>query len=98
MNIKKIREKLVKFRDDRDWMKFHTGPELARSLTIEATELNRLFQWGKEPNSTDEYENLQEEIADIQIYLIYLASRYGVDIGNAVEDKIKKNAIKYPLP
>jgi len=92
----KFTSQLISFRDARDWEKYHTGPELARSLTIEATELNRLFQWGDEPTTTAEYNNLGEEIADIQIYLLYLAEKYNINIENEVEDKIVKNAVKYP--
>ncbi|MCK5606593.1 nucleotide pyrophosphohydrolase [Candidatus Pacearchaeota archaeon] len=98
MNIQRIIDDLIKFRDDRDWLKFHTGPELARSLTIEATELNRLFQWGSDPEyGTQEYENLREEIADVMIYALYLADKYNVPVEEAILEKIEKNAIKYPV-
>lgn len=97
MNIQKTIDDLIKFRNARNWEQFHTGPELARALTIEATELNRLFMWGSEPETSSEYSNLGEEIADIQIYLLYLADKYNINIEHEVEDKIVKNAIKYPL-
>lgn len=98
MDIKAITEKLIEFRNDRGWGKHHTGPELARSLTIEATELNRLFQWGNEPSTVGEYNNLEEELADIMIYCIYMFHKYGINPETAINEKIAKNAIKYPVP
>ena len=88
----KIRGQLIKFRDDRNWGKFHTIDNLLQSLNIETAELQRLFQWGKKPD----IEEVTDEIADIIIYLEYIAMHYDIDIEKAVSDKIKKNAKKYP--
>lgn len=86
-------QKLIDFRDARGWQKHHTEPEIARSLTIEATELNRLYQWGQEADQ----ERLEEEIADVMIYALYLCEKRGIDPIKAIHAKIEKNAIKYPV-
>ena len=38
-----------------------------------------------------------EEIADVQIYLVRLADKLGIDILSACENKMVKNAEKYPV-
>jgi NTP pyrophosphatase (non-canonical NTP hydrolase) len=93
----KLRKKLQDFNALRGWGKDHTGPHLARALMIEAAELNRLFQWGEEPIDGDDFENLSDELADIAIYLEYMFLFYNIDINAAIEKKIEKNAIKYPV-
>ena len=55
-----IYEKLIKFQKERDWKKFHTPENLAKSISIEAAELLEHFQWQKE---YDEGE-VAEELAD----------------------------------
>jgi len=93
-----LKRRLLDFRNDRGWEKYHTGPNLAHALMVEAGELGDLFLWGTEPSLCDERCNsVREEIADIQIYLFYLAHRYGIDIDNAVENKIVQNEKKYPI-
>lgn len=86
-------QRLKDFRDERKWGKHHTPKELARAIMIESAELNRNFLW----ESAGDMENIKEEIADIQIYLLYLADHYEIDIMAEVLSKIPKNAIKYPV-
>lgn len=38
-------EKINKFRDERNWRKFHNEKDLAISISLEASELLELFQW-----------------------------------------------------
>jgi NTP pyrophosphatase (non-canonical NTP hydrolase) len=99
---KEIWDKLIDFREKRNWDKYHTPEELARSLMIESAELNRLFQWGEEWQDKQTWpphrvKLITEELADIGIYLTYLCIEYGIDINQAIHDKIEKNAIKYPV-
>jgi NTP pyrophosphatase (non-canonical NTP hydrolase) len=63
---------------------------------IEAAELNREFMWENKLSKPD-IENVKEELADIMIYCLYMAEGYSIDIEKAIYDKIKKNAIKYPV-
>ena len=86
-------EALAKFRDDRGWRHFHTRMNLIHAIGTEFGELSRLFQWGKEPS----WAVVGEEIADMLIYLEYLAMEYGISTDQEVEKKIKMNALKYPV-
>lgn len=91
--IKEITAKLIKFRDERNWKRFHTPERLATSAHIEAGELAKLFQWGKDPDPQD----AADEIADTGIYLLYFCDELGLDFENIILKKMEKNAVKYPV-
>ncbi|WP_406533617.1 nucleotide pyrophosphohydrolase [Methanobrevibacter sp.] len=88
-----IFDKLIRFQVERDWKKFHTPENLAKSISIEAAELLEHFQWGKDYN----LEDVSEELADVLIYCIYMANSLDLDIKEIILDKMEKNAIKYPV-
>jgi NTP pyrophosphatase (non-canonical NTP hydrolase) len=90
--MNEIMARLKKFRDDRNWLEFHTERELARSLMIEGAELNRLYQWGESPTT----DRLSEEVADCLIYGLNICLKAGLDPIDIISQKIDKNAIKYP--
>lgn len=95
---KKVIEELIQFRNDRDWKQFHDSKNLALAISLEAAELNELFLWKK----GDEVENininrLKEELADILSFSFLLAEKHNLDIFEIVSDKIKNNALKYPV-
>jgi len=92
--MKEILEKLRKFNVERDWGKFHTPSNIAKSICIEAAELLELFQWGEEPKST---EKLKEELADVLLYSLMLADKYNFNIKEIMIDKINSNEKKYPV-
>jgi NTP pyrophosphatase (non-canonical NTP hydrolase) len=94
---KEITENLISFRNERNWQEHHTPEEIARSIMIESAELNRLFQWPLMPRKQDHIQQVKDEVADIAIYLTYLSIEYGIDIEQAINEKIEKNAIKYPV-
>ncbi|MBB5021938.1 nucleotide pyrophosphohydrolase [Desulfurispira natronophila] len=95
-----LRDALDHFAIERDWDQFHSPKNLAMALTVEAAELQECFQWLTEAQSNklddQQLAAVRDEIADIQLYLIRLAGKLGVDIEPACWDKIKKNAKKYP--
>ncbi|WP_458455848.1 nucleotide pyrophosphohydrolase [Methanobrevibacter sp.] len=91
--MKEIKEKLLDFQRQRDWKKFHTPENLAKSISIEAAELLEHFQWGKEYDVSD----VAEELADVLIYCIYMADAMDLDINEIILSKMEKNAIKYPV-
>lgn len=90
-----ITERLIKFRDDRNWKQFHNSKDLALALSIEAAELNELFLWktAEEVN----IEKLQEELADVLIFAHLLARKHNLDIREIILNKIKINEKKYPI-
>ncbi len=100
MDIQELRTRLQQFADERDWNQFHSPKNLAMALCVEVAELMEHFQWLSEDQSNDLPEatrnEVAEEIADVQIYLVRLADRLGIDILQAAEDKIQENERKYP--
>ena len=93
-----IIDKIIKFRNDRNWSQYHTPKNLAISLSLEANELLELFQW---VDSNEAIENskaeIKDELADIIIYSILMADRMDLDIEEIVAKKLKKNNLKYPV-
>ena len=71
------------------------------ALSVEVSELTEIFQWLSEVESNNlsdaDYNLAAQELADVQIYLIRLADRLGIDIEQAVNDKMRVNAEKYPV-
>lgn len=95
-----IKLTLRKFSEERDWDQFHSPKNLSMALNVEAAELLEHFQWLTEQQSSsldaETLDEVADEIADIQVYLIRLADKLNVDIVSKVEKKIIKNAKKYP--
>jgi dCTP diphosphatase len=91
---KKLINKIIEFRDKRDWKKFHTGENLAKSVVIEAGELLELFQW---QNAEKDTKNLKRELADIIIYCVLLADAYSLSIEEIIKEKLLENEKKYPI-
>ena len=95
-----LTEAVADFATERDWDRFHSPKNLAMALSVEAAELLEHFQWLTEPESesldSGKLEAVAEEIADVQIYLIRLADRLGIDVVEASACKLEKNRLKYP--
>jgi dCTP diphosphatase len=102
-SIQALQAAVIRFREQRDWAQFHTPKDLALGLGIEAGELAELFLWKKEEEIRAAFEQpefrqrLGEELADVMVFLLYLAEASGIDLGAAVESKIALNAQKYPV-
>jgi len=90
---KKIVDKIIDFRDERDWKQFHTPKNLAISISLEANELLELYQWAEHVDKID----VEEEIADIAIYLLTFCYDNNINLEEAIEKKIKINARNYPV-
>lgn len=91
--MEEILDRIRKFREDRDWSKFHTPENLSKSISIEAGELLEHFQWDNNYNKQE----VSEELADVMIYCIHMADAMGVDIKEIILDKMNKNEKKYPV-
>ena len=93
-----IIDKIIKFRDDRNWSLCHTPKNLAISLSLEANELLELFQWVDSNEAIESSKaEIKDELADIIIYSILMADRMNLDIEEIVAKKLKKNNLKYPV-
>ncbi len=93
--IKNLTNRLLAFRDERDWAQFHNPKDLAIAISIEAGELLELFLW-KSPEEGNK-ERAAMEIADIISFCFLFANQYGFDITEIVTDKIRENELKYPV-
>ncbi len=87
-----LRDEIIKFQKERDWKKFHTPENLAKSISIEAAELLEHFQWGKEYDICE----VADELADVLNYCILMADALDLDVKEIVLNKMEKNALKYP--
>ena len=91
-------QRVLKFRDDRDWRQFHTPKDLAISMSLEAAELLELFQWsGGDLECAGKQEKLREELADVLSYCILMADVCGFDLDEIMNEKVSKNEAKYPV-
>lgn len=91
-------DRILKFRDDRNWKQFHNPKDLAISISLEASELLELFQWsGKDTECTDKMDKIREELADVINYCLLMADCCGLDIDEIINEKITKNEQKYPV-
>ena len=91
--MKEIQKTILKFTKERDWDKFHSPENLAKSISIEAGELLECFQWDSQYNK----ENVCSELADVFNYCFLLADKLGVDPKEIIMTKIKSNEEKYPV-
>ncbi len=91
-------EQILKFRDERDWKQFHNPKDLAISISLEAAELLEIFQWSAEDVWCEEKkEKVREELADVLMYCILMADVCELDLDEIIQEKVKKNAEKYPV-
>lgn len=88
-------DKLIAFRDERDWAQFHNSKDLAIAISLEASELLELFLW-KQSEDIDP-QRLKEELADVLSFCLLLANKHELDISTIIEEKIQSNALKYPI-
>ena len=89
-----LKERIDKFNKDRDWDKFHTPVNLAKSIVIEAGELLECFQWS---DTNFNLEEVQEELADVMNYCIQMSQVLNIDIIEVINNKMNKNEKKYPV-
>lgn len=102
-DLDRLTAALLDFRDARDWQQFHTLRNLITSLNLEAAELLELTQWQSDaeiealPRQEESAGALRDECADILLYLLLIADRTGIDLIQAAQAKLAKNALKYPV-
>jgi NTP pyrophosphatase (non-canonical NTP hydrolase) len=100
MDFNKIKNEIIKFRDDRDWKQFHNPKDLATAISIEASELQEKFLWKSQEASYDIWKNdneVHEEFSDILNFMILFAEECNIDIEKVMLEKIEKNNKKYSV-
>ena len=99
--LEDLKEKVRKFRDDRNWSQFHNHKDLALSISIEASELLEHFHWknGSELDAAAEEKRqaIEEELADVFVNTILLADKLEMDLVDIASRKLAKNEAKYPV-
>jgi NTP pyrophosphatase (non-canonical NTP hydrolase) len=91
-------QRVLNFRDARDWRQFHTPKDLAISMSLEAAEVLELFQWsGTDLDCAAKQDKLREELADVLSYCILMADVCGFDLDEIMNEKVSKNEAKYPV-
>jgi dCTP diphosphatase len=96
-----LQSMIRKFCDDRDWDQFHNPKDLSISLVLEATEVLEHFQWKNTEEIAAHIKNskgeVAEELADVFYWVLLLANKLDIDLVDAFERKMEKNAAKYPV-
>lgn len=87
-------DRIRKFTSDRDWDKFHSPSNLAKSIVIEASELLECFQWS---DQEFDLEHVKEELADVLVYSRNLLDKLNLDEDEIINSKMTKNEKKYPI-
>lgn len=100
-NLEELTQKIISFRDARNWKQFHNPKDVALSLVLEAGEVMELFQW-KNKEEIDEYvkthkDRIGEELADVLYWVLLMSHDLEIDVLDALDNKIKQNEKKYPV-
>jgi NTP pyrophosphatase (non-canonical NTP hydrolase) len=99
--VEYLTQKIIDFRDKRDWKKFHNPKDMAISLSLEAAEVLEHFQW-KSKEEIEEYiklskEHIGEELADVLYWVLLTSHDLNINILEALERKMEKNEKHYPV-
>ena len=102
VNIEYFKEEIKKFIEERKWSKYHTPKSLIQALGIEVAELSEIFLFRDISlerifNDEELSGKINDEIADIFIYLISLINVLKVDLVTSFSKKMAKNRVKYPI-
>ena len=92
--LEQVKQRIDKFNKDRDWDKFHSPSNLAKSISIEANELLECFQWS---DTNYNLEDVQEELADVMNYCIQMSQVLNIDIIEVINNKMNKNEKTHPI-
>lgn len=100
-DISGLQQRIREFCDERDWNQFHNPKDMAVSLCLEAAEVLEHFQW-KSPEEMKTYvrtnnSDIAEELSDVLYWVLRMADRFDIDIVQAFDKKMVKNARKYPV-
>jgi NTP pyrophosphatase (non-canonical NTP hydrolase) len=93
MDIQELTQAMHRFVRAQGWYEEgsprpQTLRNLAISLNLEAAEVLEHFQWQEDLADS---QALAEELADVALYLLQLASLAGIDLEQAVLDKLARN-------
>lgn len=100
-DIKDLQDKIIKFRNQRNWKQFHNPKDVSLSMVLEAGEVMEHFQWKNDVEIQEHIKKhkkeIGEELADVLYWILLMSYDLDIDIKNAVENKLVKNKKKYPV-
>lgn len=100
--VEELRQLIREFVNERDWRQFHAPKNVSMALAVEAAELMEHFQWldveesRRLPEDAEKLAAIGEELADVIGYSLALANELGIDVSDAIRNKMVKNRLKYP--
>ena len=98
--IDELKAMVDRFVQERSWNAFHLPKNLAMSVAIEAAELMEHFQWNNPETPTEPLSHdsaVAQELSDVIAYSLALANVLGIDVSQAMEFKMERNKLKYPV-
>lgn len=100
-DLEALTQKVVAFREERDWKQFHNPKDTAISLVLEAAEFLEHFQWKNGGEIADHLsknkEDIEDELADVLYWVLLIANDMEINLSQALTAKLKKSAAKYPV-
>ncbi|WP_293931270.1 nucleotide pyrophosphohydrolase [Iodobacter sp.] len=100
MDLNQLMLDVRQFAKDRDWERYHTPKNLCMAMSVEMAELLEHFQWDtaaeSQQLSREKRIAVEQEMADVLLYMIRLSDVLNVDLETAIREKMLLNAIKYP--
>lgn len=100
-DMEKLKATLKEFNSARNWEHFHSPKNLSLALCSECGELAEIMRWLTEEQSdnltTEQQANVEEELADIFIFLTTLADRLDINLIDAANRKIQLNEQTYSV-
>ena len=99
MDTVELTRRLHAIRDHNAWRRFHSPKNLAMAASVEMAELVEIFQWLSEEQSrqlsADQLAHAGQEVADVVLYLLQLCNELGLDMNQAVLDKLADNERRF---
>jgi NTP pyrophosphatase (non-canonical NTP hydrolase) len=102
LDVAGLQRRLVEFAVARDWEPYHTPKNLVAALSVEAAELQEIFQWLTPEQSARVMEDpesahrVEDEVADVLAYLLQFCDGLGIDVLAALAAKIERNEVRFP--
>ena len=87
-------DRIRRFSSDRDWDKYHSPANLAKTIAIESSELLECFQWD---DDNFKLEHVKEELADVIVNCQNLLDKLNLDVDEIINSKMDQNEKKYPV-
>ena len=101
--LQDVKDTIARFTAERDWQQFHSAKNVAMALVSEAAELMAHFRWsepGQDAAVLGDAQSLREirhEVADVLLLLAEFANVAGIDMAQAVQEKMEINARRYSV-